>query len=395
MRSEKIKPLVVDLENILICTNITLESCVLYLKKFPLGLFKLLFWRLKGFSVLSEKLSSFVMPRPELLPHNESNIEYLSTEHKKGRKIYLISNANQRVVDSIAEEINVFTDTIELDYKKSLTEKAKQNYIKEVLDGLEFEYVDDTGKDKDGFACHDSSIKHWVKALRVYQWSKNSLLFLALFMSHRLFEFDLFINSAMAFLSFSLIASSVYILNDLFDLEDDRRHPTKKERPFASGKISVKNGLLAVPLLIICGFVISSLQLPPMHTFALFAYLLATTAYSLYFKEILFVDVILLGALYTLRILAGGFATGIEVSSWLLGFSGFFFLSLAFMKRYTDLVLFKENSQEELFGRGYSINDSEFVQKAGIASAFVSLLILAHQLCPFDGVGQLVRQCIQ
>ncbi len=118
-------------------------------------------------------------------------------------------------------------------------------------------------------------------------------------------------------------------------------------------------------------------MLPNIFTIVLIIYLITTTSYSLYLKEKLFIDVIILGALYTLRVLAGGVAIGIEVSSWLLGFSGFFFLSLAFLKRYTDLLLIKNNYQEELFGRGYSVVDLEIVQKVGIASGFSSLIILA------------------
>jgi len=220
-------------------------------------------------------------------------------------------------------------------------------------------------------------LKIWAKALRIYQWSKNTLVFLALLMSHKILEADLFINSVIAFFSFGFTASAVYILNDLFDLESDRKHPSKKLRPFAAGTLSIRSGVIAIPILITLSFLMALLFLPKLFVLVLLIYLITTTTYSVYLKEIFIVDVILLGALYTLRILAGGFATDIEVSSWLLGFSGFFFLSLAFMKRYTDLVLFKKNEQIELFGRGYRIEDMEIVQKFGIVSGFISLLILA------------------
>jgi 4-hydroxybenzoate polyprenyltransferase len=220
-------------------------------------------------------------------------------------------------------------------------------------------------------------LKIWFKALRTYQWSKNTLVFLALLMSHRILESELFVKSTIAFFSFSFTASAVYILNDLLDIEADRKHPSKRLRPFAAGLISIRSGIAMIPMLIVFGFLLAFFFLPKSFVLVLLIYLIATTVYSFYLKEILFIDVILLGALYTLRILAGGFATGIEVSSWLLGFSGFFFLSLAFMKRYTDLVLFKNNEQVELFGRGYRIEDMDIVQKFGIASGFISLLILA------------------
>jgi len=220
-------------------------------------------------------------------------------------------------------------------------------------------------------------IMNWIKTLRIHQWSKNGLLFLALFMSHRIIEPILFKQAVIAFFSFSLSASAVYILNDLFDLEADRKHPSKKNRPLASGRLSVINGIIAIPGLLIISLLLAIILLPNIFTIVLIVYLITTTGYSLYFKEKLFLDVIILGALYTLRVLAGGLAVGVEVSSWLLGFSLFFFLSLAFMKRYADLLLIKNNDQKELIGRGYSIIDLDIVQKVGISSGFISLLILA------------------
>ncbi|MFC1785846.1 UbiA family prenyltransferase [Candidatus Neomarinimicrobiota bacterium] len=217
----------------------------------------------------------------------------------------------------------------------------------------------------------------WVKALRIYQWSKNMLLFLALFMSHKILEPQLFIQMVIAFFSFSLCASAVYIFNDLFDLEADRKHPSKQNRPFASGQISALNGKLVIPMLLFVSFLLSIVFLPKTFTVALIIYLTITTSYTLYLKEKLVIDVLVLGALYTLRVYAGGLSAEIEVSSWLLGFSWFFFLSLAFIKRYTDLLLIKNNNQEELLGRGYGVVNLGIVQKTGIASGFVSLLILA------------------
>ncbi len=222
-----------------------------------------------------------------------------------------------------------------------------------------------------------SQFKLWAKALRVYQWSKNILLFLALFMSHRILEPQLLKQTIIAFFSFSFCASAVYILNDLFDIEADKKHPSKKNRPFASGQISVVNGAMIIPVLLLISFFLAVMFLPKTFTITLIIYLSITTSYTLYLKEKLFVDVIVLGFLYTLRVYAGGLSADIDVSSWLLGFSWFFFLSLAFMKRYTDLLLIKNNNQEELFGRGYSVLNLGFVQKAGIISGIISLIILA------------------
>lgn len=401
------RPLFIDLDGTLVSTDTLWESCLLFIKKHPLESWKLIQWLLLGKAYFKDKVAERLMPHAELLPINDEILKIAEEANHTERDVYLITAANQRIADSVSKRFNIFTAAIGSSGGLNLSGKHKLRIIKNTVGNVEFDYIGNSKKDipileKSHTAIVYSSskslfkklkkrndnilnmnqgegqkLKYWIKALRIYQWSKNILLFLALFMSHRILESDMFLKSIIAFFSFGFSASAVYILNDLFDLESDRQHPTKKERPFASGKLSVTNGITAIPILVILSFLLAIVFLPKLFTIVLIIYLLTTTSYSLYFKEILFVDVILLGTLYTLRIIAGGLATGIEVSSWLLGFSGFFFLSLAFMKRYTDLILFKNNSQEELFGRGYSVDDLDIVQKAGIASGFVSLLILA------------------
>ncbi len=400
-------PLIIDLDGSLICTDTLFESCLLFIKKYPLRMFALLKWSWGGKAHFKNELSKHVIPNAELLPYRTKVLELAKEAKIAGREVYLITGANQRIADKVSKIHNIFVTTIGSNKNFNLEGKSKLEKIKETLEAKEFDYIGNSKSDlpmwaeaRTAFICSNNkilkkrlkavnqdivsieserkpTIRQGIKELRIYQWSKNVLVFLALFMSHRILELDLLTNNLVAFISFSLIASSVYILNDLFDLESDRKHPTKKNRPLASGAISIVSGILSVPALLFCGFLLSLILLPSNFTLILLLYFVTTTAYSLYLKEILFIDVILLGALYTLRIVAGGLATGVEVSSWLLGFSGFFFLSLAFMKRYTDLILFKRNSQEELFGRGYAIEDMDFVQKTGIASGFISLLILA------------------
>ncbi len=302
--------------------------------------------------------------------------------------------------------IKIFTATIGSGTKLNLKGKNKLAVIQSTIGTKTFDYIGDSradiviwkaahtaiicngnhkianqfNKDNDKIVIlpgeRKNLFKIWVKALRLHQWSKNGLLFLALFMSHRILELNLFKQAVFAFLSFSLSASAVYIINDLFDLEADRKHQSKKNRPFASGRLPVINGLISIPSLLIISFLLAFFLLPKIFTIVLTIYLIITTSYSLYFKEKLFSDVIILGALYTLRVLAGGLAVEVKVSSWLLGFSWFFFLSLAFMKRYADLLLIKNNNQEELDGRSYSVIDLDIVQKLGISSGFLSLLIL-------------------
>lgn len=401
------RPLFVDLDGTLVSTDTLWESCLLFIKRYPLHVWRLIIWSFYGKAYFKEQVAKKVIPNAETLPYQDEVVRYVSNAKDSGRDVYLITAANRRVADCISKHIKFFTVAIGSNSKLNLKGENKLAAMRNIIGMNQFDYIGDSradvaiwreahtaiisngkhklanllNKDKDKivilFGDRTSLFKKWIKALRLHQWSKNGLLFIALFMSHRIIELNLFKLEVIAFFSFSLSASAVYILNDLFDLEADRKHPSKKNRPFASGDLPVISGIIAIPGLLIVSFLLATSLLPNIFPFVLIIYLITTTSYSLYFKEKLFLDVIILGTLYTLRVLAGGLAVGVEVSSWLLGFSWFFFLSLAFMKRYTDLLLIKNNNQEELFGRGYSVIDLDIVQKLGISSGFISLLILA------------------
>jgi len=401
------RPLFVDMDGTLVSTDTLWESCLLFLKRHPLRLWKIFIWLFHGKAYFKEQIALNVSLNAELLPYKDEVVKYISHAKAKSRDVYLITAANQRIASSVSKKIKIFTSAIGSDSKMNLKGKNKLEAIRNIIGTNKFDYIGDSkvdipiwneahtaiiGSNKDKLAnmlkkdkdkivilptCRTNFFKKWIKALRLHQWSKNGLLFLALFMSHRIIEINLLKQTVIAFFSFSLSASAVYILNDLFDLETDRKHPSKKNRPFAAGHLSIANGVLAIPILIIISFVLAIGFLPIAFAIILIIYLFTTTSYSLYLKEQLFLDVVILGALYTLRVIAGGLAVGIEVSTWLLGFSMFFFLSLAFMKRYADLLLMKNNKQRELFGRGYSVIDLDIVQKLGISSGFISLLILA------------------
>ncbi|MEE9573101.1 MAG: UbiA family prenyltransferase, partial [Candidatus Neomarinimicrobiota bacterium] len=220
-------------------------------------------------------------------------------------------------------------------------------------------------------------IKTLVKGLRIHQWAKNLLLFLPILMAHQFTDVNLLVAVLWAFISFSFCASAVYILNDLLDIETDRKHPIKKNRPLASGLMSAKTSVLLIFLLLLTSGFISIMMLSVTFLTILIVYMILTTAYSIILKQIMLIDVIVLGGLYTLRITAGSIATRVDVSSWLLVFSMFFFLSLAFMKRYADLILMKQSNYDEIAGRGYHIDDLDLVQKSGITSGFVAMLVLA------------------
>ena len=215
------------------------------------------------------------------------------------------------------------------------------------------------------------------RALRIHQWVKNVLLFVPLIMAHRMTDMALVLKGSLAFAAFSLCASSAYIINDLVDLERDRQHPTKRERPFASGSLQIQTGIVLASLLLAGALLTSSLLLSSLFTALLSSYFLLTMAYSLFFRHELILDVLALAGLYTLRILAGGIVVSVIVSPWLLTFSVFLFLSLAFLKRYAELRLMEENNQIHQNGRGYVLSDIVMVQNVGSTSGYLSVLVLA------------------
>lgn len=216
-----------------------------------------------------------------------------------------------------------------------------------------------------------------AQALRVHQWIKNLLVFVPLLLAHRVFDPAALLQSLYAFIAWCLCASSVYLVNDLLDVEADRQHPAKKRRPFAAGALSARSLLLLVPLLLLPAFAIAFLLLPALFGFALLLYLSLSTAYSVYLKRLLIVDVLTLAGLYTLRVLSGGFATEIAVSPWLIAFSMFLFLSIAFVKRYTELRAAAAEGRADLSRRNYTLADMELLKSFGTSSGYLSVLVIA------------------
>ena len=215
----------------------------------------------------------------------------------------------------------------------------------------------------------------WVGALRVHQWVKNLLVFLPLAAAHRAASPEAWFAAALAFAAFALVASSAYVVNDLADLAADRLHPRKRQRPFASGALPVAAGFVAAPVLVLAGAALG-LLLPPLFQLALATYLALTLSYSFALKRIAVLDVVVLAALYTLRVIAGTFALGLDLSFWLLAFSMFVFLSLALVKRYAELHAARLE-QRRAIGRGYAIDDLPMLGAMGAASGYLAVLVLA------------------
>jgi 4-hydroxybenzoate polyprenyltransferase len=206
---------------------------------------------------------------------------------------------------------------------------------------------------------------------------KNLLVFVPVVLDHKLFNGPTLAKGITAFLAFCCAASSAYILNDILDLEADRRHPTKRRRAFASGALSPAIGIALVPGLLAIAYALSYSSLPVRFVELLTIYVVLTTAYSLYLKRVAVVDVLLLAGLYTLRVLAGIAAAHVRFSAWLLAFSMFLFLSLAFLKRYTEVNAMVGDSGEQVRRRGYLRGDREWLGSMGGASGYLSVLVLA------------------
>jgi 4-hydroxybenzoate polyprenyltransferase len=215
-----------------------------------------------------------------------------------------------------------------------------------------------------------------VQALRAHQWIKNLLVFVPLLMAHKILDTASLARTGYALVAWCLCASGIYLLNDVFDLKTDRLHPRKKFRPLAAGTLSIASVWILIPLLIVAGLGIAFFLLPEPFGPALVLYLALTTAYSMYLKRLLMLDVLVLAGLYTLRVLSGGFATGIPVSPWLLAFSMFLFLSLAFVKRYTELRSATLESLQLASRRNYTVDDTELLKNFGTVSGYLSVLVL-------------------
>jgi 4-hydroxybenzoate polyprenyltransferase len=215
-----------------------------------------------------------------------------------------------------------------------------------------------------------------LRAIRVHQWVKNLLIFVPVILDHRLFQGPVMLQAMLAFAAFCCAASGGYVVNDLLDLEADRRHRTKRYRPFASGTLSAGLGLILIPILFAAALAFAA-PLPRGFLELLALYLVLTSAYSSYLKRIAVLDVLILAALYTLRVLAGVEATQVRFSAWLLAFCMFLFLSLAFLKRYAELTGLEGADTEVVRRRGYQRRDREWLGAMGGASGYLSVLVLA------------------
>jgi 4-hydroxybenzoate polyprenyltransferase len=397
-------PLAVDLDGTLIATDLLWEGLFILIRKNPLYLFAAVYWAFAGGPArLKCEIADRISIDPTVLPYRPEILERLRAERAAGRRLVLATGTPRKFADAIALHLGLFDLVLATDRGGNLTSARKRAALEDAFGDAGFDYAGNSRHDLAIFdrarqslivapdraaarwhrehggvlvATAKPTAKTYLKMLRVHQWLKNSLIAVPMVLSHEYLNVEMLVACAIAFVSFSTAASAIYIVNDFFDLALDRRHATKRNRPFASGLLSMPFGFASVACLLAISFG-TAMFLPLQFVLVLAGYLVATTAYSLSLKRMLLVDVMTLAGLYTMRILGGAAATQTEVSFWLLAFSIFFFLSLALVKRYVELRTTAIKIGERIAGRGYRAEDQEIIAQAGMASAFSSALVLA------------------
>lgn len=393
----------VDLDGTLIKTDLLYESVLALIARNPLFLLMLPVWLLRGKAVLKREIARRVALRADLLPYDARVLEALRTTEQRPRVLCTASDI--LLVKPIADHLGLFEQVIASDGTHNLAGHRKaaelvRRFGKENFDYLGNSHVDiaiwqtsrrcylvnaSPGLVRKASASIDAYVqwppdggasKFWLKALRLHQWVKNILVFAPLLAAHRLSELTALSHAVIAFLAFGLCASGVYLLNDMMDLEVDRAHPRKRKRPFAAGRLPLAYGFVAAPFLTIAGFALS-LAASPQFTLVLLAYYLMTLGYSLRLKRIVMLDVAVLAALYTIRIVGGSVAIGSPLSFWILAFAMFVFLSLAMLKRYTELRSMLMAGKMSAAGRGYAVEDLPLIQSLGAAAGYLCVLVLA------------------
>lgn len=402
-------PLVVDLDGTLIRTDMLHESMIGAFREKPLkSTIKIPHWLSRGKAVLKQALAQNSTFDATSLPYNQEFLSWLRKQYDSGRKLILCTASDHNIATSIAAHLGLFHEVMASDGTTNLARHHKARALVQRFGARGFDYAGNSRADlpvwsqarrailvnaspkvrqkaqsyceiEQSFSSPNLSLKTWHHLLRSHQWLKNSLLCIPLLAAHQLTDIHAWLLLLFAFISFSLCASSVYISNDLLDLESDRQHPRKCNRPFAAGTAPLWLGFILAPCLFIASLLLAT-QINLNFLWCLLAYFVLTSVYSLGLKRVVLIDCLTLAILYTLRIVAGAAAIGMSLSFWLLAFSVFLFLSLAFVKRYAELRTQQLSGKEKINGRGYYTADAPLIQMFGVAAGYACVLILALYL---------------
>ena len=404
-RASDAVPLCVDLDGTLIRTDVLVESFLALVKRSPLRAARAVLGLRRGRASFKQEIADQIDLDAATLPYDEEVVAYLREERAGGRRIVLTTATNEKYARQIAAHVGLFDEVLASDAGTNLSGARKLGRLRERFGTGGFDYAGNSHADLKiwpaarqavlvrpecgvetraarssriarVFRARGAGAKDLLRAIRVHQWLKNLLLFVPLIAAHRITDVGLLATAVIAFFSFSLCASSAYVVNDLLDLKADRHHPRKRFRPFAAGTIPVDQGLGLSALLLAGGLALAAfVSAAFLGTVVLYYFL--TLAYSLSIKNRVLADILLLAGLYTLRIVAGGVAVQVVPSFWLLAFSMFLFLSLAMVKRYSEIAGLRDTDQTMTIGRGYRLTDLPTLMSLGAASAYTSVLILA------------------
>lgn len=397
-------PLYVDLDGTLIRSDLLHESLLALCKRDPAFLLRLPLWLRAGRAQFKRRIAEQVDIDVTTLPYSESFLRFLREQAGSGRRLVLATASDEKFARQVASHVGLFDATIASDGRVNMSGVRKAEAIQADAAGQPFEYAGNSHKDVpiwkqstgailvnpepgveramggevrivETFRDGSFRIRRLFDAMRPHQWAKNLLLLVPLLMSHRFGDLQAWVNVLHGFIAFCLCASSVYVLNDLFDLTADRHHPRKRQRPFAAGDLAVSHGLVAVVALVVASTLTAAL-LSMAFVGVLLAYLVITLAYSYKLKHYVLIDVLVLAALFTTRVIAGGVAVSAMPSFWLLAFCVFIFTSLALVKRYSELVTMDREGRDSVSGRDYRVSDSMPLMAMGIASGYVAVLVV-------------------
>jgi len=403
-------PLVVDLDGTLLRTDTAFELIAANLARKPSVVGLALLEGLTNRAKMKRRLADAGAEALdiEVLPLREELLEHIRRAKAEGREIHLVSAADQAVVDLVAERLGLFDSAIGSRDGVNLKGPRKAALLAERFpEG--FVYAGDSPADgpvwraaagvivagnskaaahaakraehpiEACFADPPVRLKDWRKALRLHQWAKNILLFVALFLGHAYADPAAWLACIGGFVALGAVASGTYVLNDLVDIQNDRRHPTKKLRMLASGRLKISRALLIAPVLIVGGGA-AGFALDPLFGAYIAAYLVLTLSYSFRFKRVPFLDTLMLAWLFTLRILMGGALAHVLVSEWLLVFSMFFFFGISIAKRHVEVLKRSRAGGGALPGRGFEASDEAVTLAFGVASSVASILVLVMYL---------------
>lgn len=397
-------PLVVDMDGTLVCGDTLWEACVKLLVHKPWFVILLPFWLLKGKAGFKQAVSRHIALDPQCLAYHPEVVDYLRHQQQQGRALWLVTAANQNIAEAIATHHGLFAGVLASDGQHNLSGANKAAALVEKFGEKGFVYAANAEVDLKvwqhaaaavvvnasetllGKVRGISQVEQVIsepekrgllhrilRAIRVHQWVKNLLVFVPLLMSHSWNQPHQVLVVIMAFVAFSCSASAIYLINDIIDLEADRRHRQKRHRPFASGALPLYWGVMLAPLFLVVAFTLA-LYLNYLFAFVLLVYVGLTLVYSFYLKQFALLDVLALTSLYTVRIIAGATAMSITLSYWLLAFSMFIFLSLALSKRYSELHNLKQFGIGKM-ARGYHIEDLSVITVFGVSSGYLAVLV--------------------